>query len=147
MGLVAKPIVKNQLWILTDGVNKVGNLESLNGGYNLRIGGREQSFESTRAIQRLVSIEFQRPVSTSKKGPPYAIWPTSGKTYNNMFDVKRKLHVYTKTKKSRCYYAAGWFKMLMGDSWVTVFCPKYIFIQRYPYHGPFSSKEDAQGHK
>lgn len=147
MSLIAKQIVKDQLWIVTDGVNKVGNLESLNGSLNLRIGGTHQQFPDAKAVQRMVAIQFQRPKTVAKSNPPWAIWPTSGRTYNSMFDVKRKLHVYTKTKKSRCYHAAGWFRMKAGDGWTTIFCPKYIFIQRYEWTGPYSTKEEAEGHK
>lgn len=144
MNLIAKPIVKNQLWVVTSNGNKVGNVEFKSNGYNVRLGEYEFNFDSTNSIEQLVSIKFERPISAKKVVPPYAIWPTSGKTYNNMYDIKRKLHVYTKSKKSRCYYAAGWFKMNLNESWQTIFCPKYIFIQRYPYHGPFSSKDEAE---
>lgn len=147
MALIAKPIVKNQLWVVTDGSTKVGNVESTGSGYNLRIGGMQRSFNSTKAIQGMVAIEFQRPVAPLKATIPYAVWPTTGKTYNNAFDVKRRLHIYTKTKKSRCYYAAGWFRIKMADAWQTIFCPKYIFVQRYTYSGPFHSKEEAELHK
>lgn len=147
MSLIAKPIVKNQLWVVTDGSSKVGNVEYTGACYNLKIGGNQKQFESTRAIQRLVSIEFQRPYRSSKQNLPYAVWPTSGKTYNNMFDIKRKLHVFTKTKKSKCYHVAGWFSLTLNGERQTVFCPKYIFIQRYPYSGPFMTKEEAELNK
>lgn len=144
MAYIAKPLVKNQSWIVTDGVTKVGNLESNGSGLVLNIGGRQHHFSTTTEIKRTIPLQFQRPPKPIKVGLPYAHWPTSGRTYNNMFDVKRKLHIYTKTKKSRCYYAAGWFKLQMSDStWVTVFCPKYIFIQRYRYAGPFVTEDEA----
>lgn len=144
MSLIAKPIVKNQLWVVTDGTHKVGNVEANAAGFQVKIGDQFSQFDSTKAIERIAQIEFQRPVKPSKTvRPSYAVWPTQGKTFNNMFDVKRKLHVYTKTPASKCYYAAGWFRMHMNDTWQTVFCPKYIFIQRYAYTGPFMSQEEA----
>ena len=145
MTLIAKPIRKDQWWVVTDGNQKVGNVEYTQNGYSVRLGNSEHHFDSTKAIQRFTAIEFQRPSSLHQKNTiPYAQWPTSGRTYNNMFDVKRKLHVYTKTKKSRCYYVAGWFRMNLNDVWQTIFCPKYIFIQRYDYSGPFISREEAE---
>lgn len=143
MSLIAKPIVKNQLWVVTDGNSKVGNVELTSDGYNLKLGSNQKQFDSTKAIQRLVAIEFQRPFRQPRQILPYAIWPTSGKTYNNMFDVKRKLHVYTKTRKSKCYYAAGWFNLKLNGEWQMLFCPKYIFVQRYEYLGPYFSEEEA----
>lgn len=144
MALIAKPIVKNQLWVVTDGSNKVGNVESTPTGYSLKLGSLQKYFGSTKDIQRLVAVEFLRPGSTQARAPVYAKWPTTGKTHNNLFDLKRRLHVYTKTKKSKCYHAAGWFRIKMGEGWQTVFCPKYIFIQRYHYQGPFTSREEAE---
>lgn len=144
MSLIAKPILKNQLWVVTDGSNKVGNVEFTPNGYNVKLGNRESYFDSTKTIEQMASIEFQNPVKVSNKKLPYAVWPTTKKTYNNMFDVKRKLHVFTKLQKSKCYYAAGWFKVQIGDSWQTIFCPKYIFIQRYKYQGPFMSVSEAE---
>jgi hypothetical protein len=148
MSLIAKQLVKNQSWIVTDGKNKVGNLESSGGGFSLNMGGKEQYFNTTGDIERAVPIIFQAPKRLLSSNIPFAVWPTTGKTYNNMFDIKRKLHVYTKTKKSRCYYAAGWFRLhLSDDTWQTILCPKYIFVQRYNYTGPYISKEEADADK
>lgn len=143
MNLIAKPIVKNQWWIVTDGTNKVGNVEFSGGQYNLKIGNQETKYHSTKEIQQFIAIEFQRPKVDRKQFLPYAQWPTGGKTYNNVFDIKRKLHVFTKSKKSKCYFAAGWFLMKLNGVWSTIFCPKYILIQRYEWIGPFMSMESA----
>jgi hypothetical protein len=145
MNLIAKPIVKNQLWVITDGVNKVGNVEADGSGFNVKIGDDTNHFDSTKTIERVIKIEFERPRTTVKKtAVPYAHWPTPKRTYNNFYDVKRKLHVFTKTSASKCYHAAGYFKMLMNDEWEIVLCPKYIFIQRYQYHGPYNTFDDAE---
>jgi hypothetical protein len=143
MELIAKPIVKNQWWVVTSNGNKVGNVELNSNGYSVKLGQFQSNFESKDSIEDAVSIHFQRPKNKKSSVVPYAIWPTTGSTHNNMYDVKRRLHVYTKSKKSKCYYAAGWFRMKLTDNWQTVFCPKYIFVQRYAYHGPFVSKEQA----
>lgn len=144
MGLKAKPIVKNQSWIVIDGDTKVGNVVSTGSGFQVRLGDKISTFDSTKTIKRKISIEFESAFNNkTKENLDYAIWPTVSKTYNNVFDVKRKLHLFTKTLKSRCYHVAGWFRVKMNDEWKTIFCPKYIFIQRYDYHGPFMNKTDA----
>lgn len=145
MALKAKPIVKNQSWIVIDGDTKVGNVISTGSGFTVRLGDKISTFDSTKTIQRKVSIEFERPVKRkAKENLNYAIWPTTNKTYNNVFDIKRKLHIFTKANNSRCYFAAGWYKIKMNDTWQTIFCPKYIFVQRYEYSGPFMTKEEAE---
>ena len=146
MKLIAKPIVKNQLWVITGGVKKVGNIEAdVNAtGFNVKIGENVNYFSSTKNIEQDIQLVFQTPVKPKKHvNVPFAHWPTSGKTYNNFYDVKRKIHVYTKTLDSKCYYAAGYFKVNLNGEWQTIFCPKYIFIQRYQYTGPFLSETET----
>jgi hypothetical protein len=143
MTLIAKPIRKNELWVITDGEKKIGNVEADGTGYSVKIGDSESHFASTKSIEKMVHLVFERPQKPVKQGePPYAHWPTTGKTYNNFYDVKRKVHVYTKTAASKCYYVAGYFKVLMNDEWQNIFCPKYLFIQRYQYHGPYNSEAE-----
>ena len=144
MTLTAKPIVKNQLWVITDGVTKVGNIEANSQGYNVTIGSQSHTFSTTKSIEKNVHLVFEKPEVRKKHiDVPFAHWPTTGKTHNNFFDVKRKIHVYTKTPDSKCYYAAGYFNISINGHPQTQFCPKYIFIQRYPFNGPYNSKGEA----
>jgi hypothetical protein len=143
--LVAKPIVKNQLWVITDGATKVGNIEANNNGYNVKIGGTSHTFSTTKSIEKNVHLVFEKPEVKKKHiDVPFATWPTtSKKTYNNFYDVKRKLHVYTKTQDSKCYHVAGYFNITVNGTTQTSFCPKYIFIQRYEYTGPYETQDEA----
>jgi hypothetical protein len=63
-----------------------------------------------------------------------------------MLDISRKLHIFTKDNDSKCYFAAGWFAVNLndGDKWETQLCPKYIFLQRYPYMGPYKTQREAE---
>ena len=144
--LVAKPIVKNQLWVITDGVNKIGNIEanSSQTGFNVKIGDNVNFFSTTKSIERTVHLVFEKPEKTKKTlDLAFAQWPTTGKTFNNFYDVKRKLHVYTKTAASKCYHCAGYFNIKLNGTWTTEFAPKYIFIQRYEYSGPHNTADEA----
>jgi len=146
MNLVAKPIVKNQLWVITDGVNKIGNIEanSSHTGFNVKIGDNVNFFSTTKSIEKNVHLVFEKPEKPKKTFDlAFAQWPTTGKTYNNFYDVKRKIHVYTKTPASKCYHCAGYFNIKLNGQWRTEFAPKYIFVQRYDYQGPFNTVEAA----
>jgi hypothetical protein len=147
MTLIAKPIVKNQLWVITDGVKKVGNIEANSNAtsFSVKIGDHVNYFSSTKKIEQDIHLVFEQPFkSTPVTEVPFAHWPTDGKTYNNFYDVKHKFHVYTKTPDSKCYYVAGYFNIELNGDWQTIFCPKYIFVQRYPNTGPFTSAEEAR---
>lgn len=143
--LIAKPIVKNQLWVITDGTHKIGNVEADSTGYSVKIGENTQHYADTKSIERIFHVEFEKPRSVkSTVDLSYAQWPTEGPTYNNFYDVKRKLHVYTATERSSCYQVAGYFRVNMNGQWETIFCPKYIFVQRYEYRGPYNTHDEAE---
>ena len=142
--LIAKPIIKDQYWVVTDGEKKVGNVQANSAGYEVILNGSSVQFNNTDDIKKKTKIKFQVLKSNNTKVEfPYPDYPTTNKTYNNVFDVKRKLHLFTKTEKSKCLHSAGWYVLKMTETPEVVFCPKYIFIQRYPYQGPFKTKEEA----
>jgi len=64
-------------------------------------------------------------------------FPVGSKPHNVLYNVPRKLPVYTKTSKSRSYYCAGYYLIKLKDEWETQFCPKLITVNRYPTQGPF----------
>ena len=144
--LIAKPVVKNQFWIVTDGEEKVGNVLADGSGFEVKLNGSKSHYKNTKAIERITNIKFENvgKFKTTIKDLPFSEYPTTAKVYNSMLDVKRKLHLFTKTVKSKCYYAAGWFTVKQGAESKAIFCPKYIFIQRYEYTGPYKTKADAE---
>lgn len=142
--LIAKPVVKNQFWIVTDNGKKVGNVVANNIGFEVNLNGTFLQFNNTDDIKKNTKIRFEPVKSNNTKAEiPYPEYPTTARTYNNMFDVKRGLHLFTKTKKSKCYHAAGYFVIDLNSNKIVVFCPKYIFIQRYSYTGPYKSEIEA----
>jgi hypothetical protein len=142
--LVAKPIIKDQYWVVTDGEKKVGNVQANSVGYEVMLNGSTLQFNNTKDIQKKTKINFQPMKSNKTKVEmPYPEYPTTAKTYNNIFDIKRKLHIFTKTRKSKCFHVAGYFVIEQNMRKQVIFCPKYIFIQRYPYMGPYKTKIEA----
>ena len=143
--LIAKPVVKNQFWIVTDGKEKVGNVIADGSGFEVKLNGSKTHFKNTNAIKKETSIEFQTiKVEKNKKEVPFNEYPTTKKVFNSILDIKRKIHLFTKTQKSKCFHAAGWYVLYQGDDPVVTFCPKYIFIQRYEYVGPYKTEDEAK---
>ena len=142
--LIAKPIVKNQYWVVTDGKEKVGNVVATGSGFELKMHGSTSYFDSTSTIQKHINIEFMPAAPKVAKALSFASFPLPAKHYNSILDVKRKLHLFTKSPKSKCYFAAGWYSVKQGATFEPMYCPKYIVIQRYEYSGPYSTEHDAQ---
>ena len=143
--LVAKPIVKNQFWIVTDGEKKVGNIEANNAGYGVQVNGTFLQFNNKEELKKKTHIKFEQ-LDTSRVKPTvlYPEYPTTARVYNSICDVTRGLHLFTKTKKSKCLHAAGYFVIDQNGTLAVQFCPKYIFIQRYPYKGPYKTSDEAK---
>ena len=143
--LIAKPVVKNQFWIVTDGKEKVGNVIADGSGFEVKLNGNKTHFKNTNAIKKQTSIEFQTiKVDKHKIEIPFNEYPTTKKVFNSILDIKRKIHLFTTTQKSKCFHAAGWYVLYQGDEPTVTFCPKYIFIQRYEYLGPFKTEDEAK---
>ena len=44
--LIAKPIIKNQYWVITDGTNKIGNVVADQNGFDVKINGKYLNIKS-----------------------------------------------------------------------------------------------------
>jgi hypothetical protein len=149
MTLIAKPVIDKQFWILQDGNRKIGNVEACAGGYQVRINNQVAQFKTIRMAAQRVNIQF---VSTPKilvdKDTRNSVhgYPAAGRVNNPMWDVKLKLPIYTKTSNSKSWFAAGWYCVKKGRAWSVTQDPKLIVLQRYPYQGPFYTKEVANDH-
>lgn len=143
--IIAKPVVPNQFWILKENDRKVGNIEAVPQGFSVKINDQTETFKSLRNIKQQVKIDFEtitRKKTQSHENQAYG-FATSSRPYNTIYDVKHQVPLWTRDAKSKSWYAAGWYKVKQGRQWETVFCPKLIALQRYPYQGPFHTEEQA----
>ena len=146
MSIIAKPVVKDQFYILTQGDKKVGNIEATGDGFAVRINNKVMPFKTIAMIRKQVDIEFpavgnkanQEPASYQVQG-----YPSGSRVYNPIWNVQHKLPLYTKNRKSRSWFAAGWYQVKQRRTWCIVQSPKLITLERYPYQGPFYTKEEA----
>jgi hypothetical protein len=146
MTLIAKPVIDKQFWILQDGNNKVGNIEACAGGYQVKIRNQTAQFKTIKMVAQRINIEFEsvgRPNKIKSASNVIHGYAAAGRSYNPVWDVKMKLPIYTKTKKSKSWFAAGWYQIKKGRSWSVVQDPKLIVLQRYAYQGPFHSQQEV----
>jgi hypothetical protein len=148
MTIIAKTVIDKQFWILQDDHGKIGNIEACANGYQVRINNQVEQFKTIRMLQKTVKIEFEHAhkIIRPADGNHVHGYPTAGRPHNGIWNVPSKLPLYTKTSKSKSWYAAGWYQVRSGRQWEIVQDPKLILLQRYPYHGPFYTKEAANEH-
>jgi hypothetical protein len=142
--LVAKVVADKQFWILQEDDRKVGNIEAWNGGYQVRINNQVKQFKTIKLAARESNIVFAEEKAVSKPDNTAVHgYPVAGRCYNPVWDVVHHLPIYTKTAKSKSWFAAGWYSIKRGRNWKIIQDPKLIALQRYPYQGPFKNKNEV----
>lgn len=141
--IIAKPVIDKQYWILKKDDQKVGVVEADTQGYVVRIGEQVTRYRTIPMLRRKALIEF---APAQKKTKPAADvvhgFKTGCRAYNSMWDVKKKLPLFTRSNKSKSWFAAGWYMIKQHKSWKAVHNPKLILLERYQYQGPFHRQED-----
>lgn len=145
--LVAKPIVKNKLWVVEDSGKKVATiLATHDGGYVYVHDNSRELFPSVKNLSKKYSIKFsnKKPSSTATKDNKVYGFPAKGQTHNQVYNVQKKIPMYTKTSKSRSFYCAGHYLIQLNNEWEYSFCPKSITLSRYSFMGPFKTEQEAK---
>lgn len=139
----AKEIVKNKFWILSDDKQNIGTISFNDEQYMLSDAKGSRFFNDTLEIQKsLQSTVSWQELEINEVKPEKIVneYPTSCLPYNDMYDVKRKLPLFTKSSKSKSLYCAGYYTIKFEKGWVKSFCPKLITVERYEYRGPFKTE-------
>lgn len=140
MSLIAKPVVKNKFWIVEEGGNKVATIQKDQDRVVWVASQNRQTFPNLDLLKNHYNVVFDRPaksVSTTENSA-YG-YPTDSRPHNVVWDLKNQVPLYTQDRRSKCYYAAGWY-VLDGR---VVFCPKSIYINRNIFSGPYRTEEEA----
>lgn len=143
--LLAKPVVKNKLWSLEDKENHIGCIQIVDQGVILVNGPKKERFSSIKSLGDKYNIKFDsEKIKNNKSTNQIYDFPVDVKPYNVVYDLKRKLPLYSKRADSKSYYCAGYYSIYINDIWTIQFCPKSIVLTRNTYHGPFKEKSQAK---
>ena len=143
--ITAKPVVDQNYWILTQGDAKIGAITADAAGYTVTIRGRRQRFADIRRLQTGLKIDLPSAPSSNKADCNQVHGHDAGcRAHNGMWHVQLRIPVFTKSAKSRSWYAAGWYAVQQARSWKIVRNPKLILLQRYRFQGPFQDRDAAQ---
>lgn len=143
--IYAKPIVDGKFWIVEQDGEKIATLHKKeNNKFILSSFNGELMFNKKEELTKQFGKGFFLTSNKVKVTPSEPNechgHPTSCKPFNAMYDVRRKLPLFTKSNQSKSLYCAGYYIIKFDKGWVKSFCPKLITIERYPYKGPFKSE-------
>lgn len=142
--LIATPVVKNKFWVVENQGEKIATIQAReDGGYVYVHDDHREYFPSTKDLKQKLNIKFAAILKKKKEDTSMVYgYPIKGQAYNQVYDVLRKLPVYTKQPKSRSCFCAGYYLILLNDTWTATFCPKNITLNRYEFYGPFRTSDE-----
>jgi len=141
----AKPILENRFWILESDGQKVGTIcRQEDRRYMFSCSDGTRIFDNQQQLQNSMRGDWMWGSTVSapkeeKENEDNSVYdyPSKFKPYNMVFDVKRKLPLFNKSKKSKSLYCAGYYIIKFEKGWVRSYCPKLLTLDSYPFKGPF----------
>lgn len=147
--LHAKPIIDDKFWVVEKDGNRYATLRK--DEENRFVMSNETGikiFKNKESLTKQFGKDFfvAKIIKKAKNSEPNEVhgYPTSVHPHNSMFDIKRKLPLFTKSEDSKSLYCAGHYIIKFDKGWVKSFCPKLITLQRYEHRGPFRSESDLK---
>jgi hypothetical protein len=147
MTVIAKPILDGKFWILESEGVKLGTLcRQEDHRYMFSCATGTKMFDTEQQLRQEFKGDWlwgNTTVTVSQESiadinTVYG-YPTKFEPCNPVFDVQKKLPLFTKSKKSKSLYCAGYYIIKFEKGWVKSFCPKLLTIDRYPNKGPFKT--------
>ena len=141
----AKPVLKDRFWIVEQDDQRIGTLSWNDDRYIFSSKQETCFFDNKRQIKKKFGADVvwsDQEIKTDNNDKTFSVhgYPTSVSPFNTMYDVKRKLPLFTKSDKSKSAYCAGYYIIHFDKGWVKSFCPKLITVERYNYKGPFKTE-------
>ena len=142
MSFKAKTILKNKFWIVENNGERVGTISMNDDRFMLSTGEAITFYDNKKDLEnQLGKTIFERDKSAKPEIQKEVYgYPTSTSPYNVMYDVKRKLPLFTKSMKSKSLYCAGYYIIKFDKGWVKSFCPKLVTLDRYEFAGPMNTE-------
>ncbi len=143
--LHAKPIIQDKFWIIEENGEKVATLrKNEDDRFVMSNHDGVKIYETKESLTREFGKNFfvVKIVKEADNSEPNEVhgFPTSTAPHNPLYDVKRKLPLFTKSSDSKSLYCAGYYTIKFEKGWVKSFCPKLITLQRYEFKGPFKTE-------
>ena len=147
MNLQAKSIIDDKFWIIERNGEKIGTLRQ-GTELILTVNKKPFKFKDMSALVNKADIEFitSKQLAVTEELEEHNVhgWPCKTKPLNDIYDLKRKLPLYTKTKNSNAFYCAGYYVIKFEHGWVRSYCPKLFTLANNEYKGPFKTKFEMQ---
>lgn len=143
MQLLAKNILPEKFWIIEDQSNtKLGTIQVEQRQVKVVLNNGEYVYTDLDSALKKHCISasdqpYKKPTKITYNVNGY---PVKTQPHNEIYDAVKGLPLYTKTEKSKCYYAAGYYIIRFDSSWVAACSPKKLTLERNHYQGPYRTE-------
>lgn len=148
MNLIAKAVIKNKYWIVEKDGTQIATIQtSPDGVVYVQNDESREKFVSINLLKTKYNITFAKADAVKKpmlNSHTVNGFPCDSKPHNALLDVSKKIPVYTKTDKSKSFFAAGYYLIKFNLDYVSSYCPKLITLNRYDFKGPFGTQKEAK---
>lgn len=150
MSAIAKTLIQNKEWIVQYDRKKIGSISKLKKGYLFHRNNNKIYFKDIVDLQKNLgikdidtSLKKSNNLKTTNSLSIYD-FPCKTRPHNAVYNLRKRLPIYTKNEKSKCYFCAGYYAIKFKKIWLKSFCPKLITLDRYKHYGPFKNEEDLK---
>jgi len=144
MTVKAKSVLKDKFWIVENDGQKIGTLSLNDDRYMFSSSVETCFFDNKKQLKKKLGVDIiwtdvEKDIKETKEYDVHG-FKASVEPFNSMYDIKRKLPLFTKSSKSKSLYCAGYYIIKFEKGWVKSFCPKLITVERYETRGPFKTE-------
>jgi hypothetical protein len=143
MSITAKPVLENKFWIVEQEGVRIGTLSKNDEGFVINSKGKIDLYKNESQLKKTFGKNFLvasiKNVDGTQQKDVHG-YPTRTIPYNSMYDIQRKLPLFTKSEKSKSVYCAGYYLIKFNVNWLKSYCPKLITVERNEYMGPYKTE-------
>ncbi len=148
MSIKVKTATPGLSWLVYEHETKVAAVHKTDKGFIVAQQGIIETAPNVKAVRKRLRIdsewEPENKIQESQTKIDLDGYATDCETYYDpMIEVKRRLPLYTKVPGSKCYFSAGWYRILYGNKTKVEFCPKLLTLNRNRFWGPFHNQDEA----
>jgi hypothetical protein len=147
MHLLAKNILPKKFWIIEDvDQTKLGTIQVDSQKVRVVIGGGQYVYaDFDSALREHDILPSDEPLKEGEHSKHNINgYPTKDRPCNEVYDAVNGFPIYTKTEKSKCFYAAGYYIIRFDFAWAPAHCPKVITLNRNEYRGPYKTEMEMK---
>ena len=144
MNIISKELIPDKEWIVTEDNEKIGSLSKNKKGFFFKKNGQKIPIKNLNDIGIIIPLCNKKIENSKTLDFVIYNYPCSSKPFSPVYNIKKRLPLFTKSSKSKSQFCAGYYLIKFKKGWVKSFCPKLITLERNLYKGPFRDEKDLK---